>query len=69
MNHILHRLEEDTPVICKLITQLLLNTFHPIQREDQVCIGILCVDFIFDLCYVDAYCFFCVPPLQSFKEC
>lgn len=35
MNHILHRLEEDTPVICKLITQLLLNTFHPIQREDQ----------------------------------
>ncbi|XP_037804548.1 condensin-2 complex subunit G2-like isoform X3 [Penaeus monodon] len=35
MNHILHRLEEDTPVMCKLITQLLLNTFHPIQREDQ----------------------------------
>ncbi|XP_042859360.1 condensin-2 complex subunit G2-like isoform X3 [Penaeus japonicus] len=35
MNHILHRLEEDTPVMCKLITQLLLNTFHPIQRDDQ----------------------------------
>lgn len=49
MNHILHRLEEDTPVMCKLITQLLLNTFHPIQREDQVCICISFVEYTFSL--------------------
>lgn len=35
VHHLLHRLEDDKPVVCKLLTQLLLNSFHPVHREDQ----------------------------------
>nr|XP_045616163.1 condensin-2 complex subunit G2-like isoform X2 [Procambarus clarkii] len=35
VHHLLHRLEEDKPVVCKLLTQLLLSSFHPVHREDQ----------------------------------
>lgn len=35
VNHLLHRLEDDVPAVCKLLTQLLLSSFHPTQREDQ----------------------------------
>ncbi|KAK4291676.1 hypothetical protein Pmani_035511 [Petrolisthes manimaculis] len=35
VEHLLHRLEEDRPVICQLLTQLLLNSFHPIHLDDQ----------------------------------
>ncbi|XP_042232394.1 condensin-2 complex subunit G2-like [Homarus americanus] len=33
--HLLHRMEEDKPVVCKLLTQLLLSSFHPVHQEDE----------------------------------
>ncbi|KAK7070599.1 hypothetical protein SK128_008960, partial [Halocaridina rubra] len=45
VNHLLHRLEDDMPAVCKLLTQLLLSYFHPAQREDkellQRCLALL----------------------------
>nr|XP_053634810.1 condensin-2 complex subunit G2-like [Cherax quadricarinatus] len=35
VHHLLHRLEEDKPVVCKLLTQLLLSSFHPVHRDDE----------------------------------
>ncbi|XP_076051918.1 condensin-2 complex subunit G2-like isoform X2 [Oratosquilla oratoria] len=35
MEHILHRLEVDCPAVCKVIVDLIFNSFHPTQRDDQ----------------------------------
>ncbi|XP_064104732.1 condensin-2 complex subunit G2-like isoform X3 [Macrobrachium nipponense] len=35
INHLLHGLEDDVPAVCKLLTQLLLNSFHPTQMSDH----------------------------------
>ncbi|XP_066987569.1 condensin-2 complex subunit G2-like isoform X2 [Macrobrachium rosenbergii] len=35
INHLLHGLEDDVPAVCKLLTQLLLNSFHPTQMADH----------------------------------
>ncbi|XP_068208708.1 condensin-2 complex subunit G2-like isoform X2 [Palaemon carinicauda] len=35
INHLLHGLEDDVPSVCKLLTQLLLNSFHPTQKPDH----------------------------------
>ncbi|CAL4148752.1 unnamed protein product [Meganyctiphanes norvegica] len=33
--HLIIRLEQDSPVVCKLLVQLLLSSFHPIHESDQ----------------------------------